>query len=101
MINVDWSDARAYAHWLGAMTGATCRLPNEAEWEYACRAGTTTAYALPAPDGSDDIAGKGLANCDGCGSEWDDNQTAPVGSFEANAWGLHDMHGNVGEWHAR
>ena len=99
MINVDWSDARAYAGWLGAMTGTTCRLPSEAEWEYACRAGTTKAYALPKDTGgSDDIGGKKLANCTDCGSEWDGKQTAPVGSFPANAWGLHDMHGNVCEW---
>jgi len=98
VINVDWDDALAYAMWLDAMTGGGCRLPSEAEWEYAARASTTTEYALPAPDGSDDIASKGLANCSDCGSEWDGNQTAPVGSFEPNAWGLHDMEGNVSEW---
>ena len=99
VINVDWSDARAYARWLGAMTGTTCGLPSEAEWEYACRAGTTTAYAVPADTGgSNDIAGKGLANCSGCGREKDIGRTSPVGSFPANAWGLHDMHGNVFEW---
>jgi len=98
VINVNWNDASAYARWLEAMTGSGCRLPSEAEWEYAARAGTTTKYALPAPAGSDDIAGKGLANCDGCGSKWDGKRTAPVRSFEPNAWGLYDMHGNVWEW---
>jgi formylglycine-generating enzyme required for sulfatase activity len=98
VINVSWEQAKAYVEWLTATTGQPYRLLSEAEWEYAVRAGTTTAYALPAPDGSDDIAGKGLANCDGCGSEWDGRQTAPVGSFDANAFGLHDMQGNVWEW---
>ena len=99
VINVDWDDARAYANWLNAMTGAGCRLPSEAEWEYAGRAGTVKEYALPAPGGSDDIAGQALANCNGCGGEWDEaDRTAPVGSFQPNAWGLYDMHGNVWEW---
>jgi formylglycine-generating enzyme required for sulfatase activity len=99
VINVEWTDARAYVRWLGAMTGTTCRLPSEAEWEYACRAGTTTEYALPAPNGSDDIAGKGLANCAHCGGEWGHRgQTSPVASFPANAWNVYDMHGNLSEW---
>ena len=98
VINVDWSEAGAYAKWLDGMSRNGCRLPSEAEWEYAARAGTTTEYALPAPDGSDDIAGKGLANCAGCGSEWDGEQPAPVRSFKPNRWGLYDMHGNVWEW---
>ena len=92
MINVSWHDAVAYAAWLSAETGKRYRLPSEAEWEYAVRAGTTTAYAWGNEIGSN------RANCLGCGSRWDREQTAPVGSFRANAWGLHDMHGNVREW---
>ena len=98
VINVSWQDAHVYTGWLSRRMGKVCRLPSEAEWEYAARAGTTTEYALPAPGGSDDIKGKNLANCTDCGSEWDGKQTAPVGSFPANAWGLRDMHGNVFKW---
>jgi formylglycine-generating enzyme required for sulfatase activity len=98
VINVHWGDAQAYVKWLTLKMDKDCRLPSEAEWEYAARAGTTTEYALPASNGSDDIAGKGLANCKDCGSEWDNKQTAPVRKFPANACGLHDIHGNVFEW---
>lgn len=98
VVDVDWEDARAYSEWIGKVGGTQCRLPSEAEWEYSARAGSNKEYALPAGQGSDDIAGKGWANCDGCGSEWDNTLTAPVKSFPANAWGLHDMHGNVWEW---
>ena len=91
VINVSWRDATAYAAWLSAQTGNAYRLPTEAEWEYAARAGTTTAY----PWG--DAAGSGRANCDGCGPR-SSGRTLPAGSFDPNAWGLHDMHGNVWEW---
>jgi formylglycine-generating enzyme required for sulfatase activity len=91
-INVSWDDAKQYVAWLSRITGKEYRLLSEAEWEYAARAGTTTTYSW-----GDDI-GKGNANCDGCGSQWDNRQTAPVGSFKPNAFGLHDMHGNVWEW---
>ena len=91
-VNVSWADAGAYADWLTAETGREYRLPSEAEWEYAARAGAATAYSW-----GDDI-GAGRANCNGCGSRWDNNGTAPVGFFAANDWGLHDMHGNVWEW---
>ena len=92
VINVSWDDATAYARWLSGETGRRYRLPTEAEWEYAARAGTETAYPWGNSVGSD------RANCNGCGSRWDNRQTAPVGSFEANAWGLHDTVGNVLEW---
>ena len=85
VINVSWNDAQGYVSWLSKMTGRTYRLLSEAEWEYAARAGTQTAY----PWG--DEIGEGNANCDGCGSQWDGKETAPAGSFAANAFGLHDM----------
>ena len=91
VINVSWNDATAYAGWLSEETGRRYRLPTEAEWEYAARAGTETVY----PWGN--RVGSGRANCDGCGDRWS-RQTAPVGSFEANGWGLHDTVGNVLEW---
>ena len=71
MVGVSWEDAREFTAWLSEESPNDCRLPSEAEWEYAARAGTTTEYALPAPKGSDEITAKGLANCGGCGSEWD------------------------------
>ena len=77
---------------LSSETGASYRLLSEAEWEYAARAGSSTAYSWGNEIGS------GRANCDGCRSQWDDEQTAPVGSFDSNALGLHDLHGNVWEW---
>ena len=92
VVRVNWYDARRYVEWLSAKTGETYRLPSESEWEYAARAGTDTAYSW-----GDEI-GSGNANCHGCPSQWEGSRTAPVGSFAANAWGLHDMHGNVWEW---
>jgi formylglycine-generating enzyme required for sulfatase activity len=92
VINVTWDDAQRYVAWLSRVTDKRYRLLSEAEWEYAARAGTQTAYSW-----GDEI-GKGNANCKGCGSQWDNRQTAPVGSFAPNAFGLYDMHGNVSEW---
>jgi formylglycine-generating enzyme required for sulfatase activity len=92
VINVSWDNAQQYVVWISTMTGRPYRLLSEAEWEYAARAGTTTAFSW-----GDEI-GKNNANCNGCGSEWDSRQTAPVGSFAPNQFGLHDMHGNVWEW---
>jgi len=91
-INISWKDATAYVKWLSQQTGKSYRLPSEAEWEYAYRAGDDTLY----PWGSD--VGKNNANCFGCGSQWDFSSTAPVGSFTANKFGLHNMAGNIMEW---
>jgi len=94
VINVSWEDADAYTRWLTLQTDNIYRLPTEREWEYAARAGTTTLFWW----------GKRLskkppkANCGVCGSQWDGTQTAPVGAFPANAFGLHDVIGNVMEW---
>ena len=92
MVKVSWEDAQSYVSWLSRETGEDYRLPTEAEWEYAARAGGTTKY------GWGNEIGANRANCSGdeCGDQWE--YTAPVGSFPANAWGLHDMHGNVWEW---
>ena len=95
-INVSWRDATCYAEWLTKKRGLDdkhrYRLPTEAEWEYAARAGTTARYWWG------DELGKNNANCYGCRSQWDDKQTAPVGSFQPNAFGVHDMLGNTWEW---
>jgi len=93
VVNVSYDDiTEEYIPWLNQITGQTYRLPSEAEWEYAARAGTTTKY-----NWGNDI-GRNQANCDGCGSGWDNEKTVPVKSFSANAYGLYDMHGNVYEW---
>ena len=93
VMNVNWEDAKAYVRWLSwRKTGHKYRLLSEAEWEYVARAGTTTWYWW----GND--VGRNRANCNGCWSRWDYEQTAPVGSFSANPFGLYDVHGNVREW---
>ena len=92
VINVSWDDTHNFIDWLNGKTGGNYRLPTESEWEYAARAGNATEYYW-----GDDI-GMNQAVCIECGSQWDALQTAPVGSFPANGFGLHDMHGNVWEW---
>lgn len=92
VVYVSWDHATAYAAWLSQKTGSRYRLLSEAEWEYAARAGSASPY----PTG--DSARDSLGNC------WEDycrdgfKNSAPVGSFAPNAFGLHDMHGNVWEW---
>ncbi len=87
VINVSWNDAKQYTEWLSRKTGKTYRLLTEAEWEYAARAGTTAAYSF-----GDSITTQQANNNNTLG------RTVPVGSYPANAFGLHDMHGNVWEW---
>jgi formylglycine-generating enzyme required for sulfatase activity len=92
VINLSFDDVQEYLHWLNAKGKGTFQLPSEDQWEYAARAGSTSQYSWG------NSVGENNANCDGCGSQWDHQQTAPVGSFKANHFGLYDMHGNVREW---
>ena len=92
VVCIAWGDAQAYVKWLSRKTGHEYRLPSEAEWEYAARAGTETARYWGEKIGSN------RTNCNGCGSGWDHKRPAPVGSFNANPFGLHDMLGNNREW---
>jgi formylglycine-generating enzyme required for sulfatase activity len=91
IIDISWEDAKTFVAWLSQKTGKAYRLPSEAEWEYAARAGTTSAYWW----GRD--VGSNHANCDGCGGA-PPRQTVPTGSFRPNAFGLYDTAGNAAEW---
>ena len=95
VINVTWDEAKAYAAWLSGETGEHYRLPTEAEWEYAARAGTRTRFPWGDGVGVNRVNCQHWTGCEPCGESWE--HTAPVGSFPANAWGLHDMLGNVEE----
>ena len=100
VINVDWQDAKAYAQWLSQQTGKNYRLPTEAEWEYAARAGTTTAFWTGNCIDTDKANYDGTIDYAGCGAKTgkDRQRTVPVGSLPANPWGLYEMAGNVWEW---
>jgi formylglycine-generating enzyme required for sulfatase activity len=90
VIYVSWEDATAYAQWLSEQTGQHYRLPTEAEWEYAARAGSTTAYSF----GDDPSRLTDYAWFDSNSN----SNTHPVGTRKPNPWGIYDMHGNVWEW---
>ena len=106
VVCVSWNDAMAYARWLSRQTGRTYRLPTEAEWEYAARAGTTTGrywgddpnQACRYANVADQTARKIFPNLTVHACDDGHANTAPVGSFQPNAWMLHDMLGNVWEW---
>jgi formylglycine-generating enzyme required for sulfatase activity len=91
VINVSWLDAKAFVAWLSQKTGQTYRLPSEAEWEYAARAGTNSPFWW----GRD--VGSRQANCREC-STGSGQQTSPVGSYKPNAFSLYDTAGNAAEW---
>jgi formylglycine-generating enzyme required for sulfatase activity len=90
--NLSWLDAQQYVTWLSKKTGKKYRLPSEAEWEYAARAGTKTAFWWG------NTIGKGNANCKNCGGDYNRKRPAVVDSFDANAFGLQGMSGSVWEW---
>ncbi len=106
VVCVSWNDANAYVKWLSQETGQSYRLPTEAEWEYAARAGTTSArYWGDDPDQACRYANVGDQTVKMAFPDWTIHDcadgvvyTAPVGSFQPNAWGLKDMLGNVWEW---
>lgn len=99
VVNVSWNDAAAYAKWLSEQLGGRYRLPSEAEWEYAARAGSTTPFS------SGECIDTDQANYDGTRG-WLDclkadvlrKKTVEAGALPANPWGLHEVHGNVLEW---
>lgn len=92
VVDITWDDAHSYTLWLSRKTGKAYRLPSEAEWEYAARAGTKTAFWWG------DSMMPGMANCKGCGNPYDGHGTMPVASFKPNPFGLYDMAGNVTQW---
>jgi formylglycine-generating enzyme required for sulfatase activity len=92
VVCVSWNDARAFCDWLSAKEGKTYALPTEAQWEYACRAGSKTRFHFG--DGNLEMEQYGRYNVDS------EMKTHAVGQLKPNAWGLYDMHGNIWHWAA-
>ena len=97
-INVSWEDAAAYTMWLCEQTGKHYRQPSEAEWEYAARAGTTTPFHTGEQITTAQANFNGNHTYNGSAQGENRGKTVAVGSFPANTFGLHDVHGNVWEW---
>ena len=97
VIGVTWHEAVEFCDRLAARTGRAYRLPSEAEWEYACRAGTQTPFHF-GKTLTTELANYNGSSYNGGPEGKGRNATTPVGEFPANAWGLHDMHGNMDEW---
>ena len=97
---VSWNDASAYARWLSLRTGVGYRLPTEAEWEYAARAGTTTPFWTGNCIDTDQANYDGTVDYNDCGARTGNyrRKTVPAGSLSDNPWGLHEVHGSVWEW---
>lgn len=94
VVSVSWQEATDYCQWLTVQSGRRFRLPSEAEWEYACRAGTSTPFA----PGDDITTADANFLYDETGRRIGPENRTPVGSYPPNAFGLHDLHGNVCEW---
>ena len=92
VVNVTWEDANAFAKWMD------CRLPTEAEWEYVCRAGSTTAFSTGACISTKQANFNGTVDYNGCPKGETSNMTKEVGQFAYNKFMIYDMHGNVWEW---
>ncbi len=100
VIHIEFERAERFVAWLSRVTGQRYRLPSEAEWEYAARAGTTTPFGLGERIEPAIVNMAGGFTYNGSKPGIDRQRTVPVGSLPANAWGLHEMHGNVLEWAA-
>ena len=98
VINVSWDDAKEYVSWLSRRTGENYRLPSEAEWEYAARAGTSTQFHTGDQITTSQANFNGNYTYGGSSKGEFRAQTVPVGGFDPNSFGLHDIHGNVWEW---